>query len=319
MIGQPAATLATALRDAVDSLTAVGIAGAARDARILASEATGLSREEMLRVPETRLSQEVLRHFESLVAKRRLGEPVSRIVGRREFWGLEFMITPATLDPRPDSETLVEAILNRKETLARMPRILDVGTGSGCLLLALLHGLPAAVGIGIDISPAACMVAAANARRLGLAGRAAFVSGNWIEPLAGRFDIVVSNPPYIPSPEISALAPEVRAHDPAVSLDGGRDGLEGFRKLADSLGPLLQPDGLVAVEIGHSQQQAVDDIFADNGFGARDLYHDLSGRPRVRLYAAAISMQNDGHRPPECSMRDFRASGAPGIVQPGSA
>ena len=317
MTGQPAATLAAALSDAVDSLTTVGIAGAASDARILASEATGLRREEMLRAPDTRLSQQVLRRFESLVARRRRGEPVSRIVGRREFWGLEFIITPATLDPRPDSETLVEAILNRTGARTRMPQILDVGTGSGCLLLALLHELPAATGVGIDISPAACAAAAANADRLGLAGRAAFVSGNWTEPLAGRFDIVVSNPPYIPSSEISALAPEVRAHDPAVSLDGGQDGLEGFRKLADSLGSLVQPDGLVAVEIGHSQQQAVDDIFTDSGFAARDLYHDLSGRPRVRLYAAAISMQNDGHGQPGRSTRGFRAPRVPGIVQPG--
>ena len=287
MTGQAEATLAAALRAAVDSLAAAGVAGAARDARILASEATGLGREEMLRDPGARLPRETVRRLEALVARRRRGEPVSRIVGRREFWGLEFMVTPAVLDPRPDSEALVEAVLDRRKTLARAPRIFDVGTGSGCLLLALLHELPAATGVGIDISPAACAVAAANAARLGLAGRAAFVAGNCTEPLAGRFDIVVSNPPYIPSAQISDLAPEVRAHDPAVSLDGGPDGLDGFRGLAGSIGGALGPGGLVAIEIGASQLHPVDGIFTGAGLDATGLCHDLSGRPRVRLFAAA--------------------------------
>ena len=291
MTGHAEATLAAALRAAVDNLTAAGIAGAARDARILASEATGLGREEMLRNPDARLPQEAVRRLDALVARRRRGEPVSRIVGRREFWGLELTVTPAVLDPRPDSETLIEAVLDRKGALARAPRILDVGTGSGCLLLALLHELPEATGVGIDISPAACAAAAANAARLGLAGRAAFVAGNWTEPLAERFDVIVSNPPYIPSSEISGLAPEVRAHDPALSLDGGPDGLEGFRGLAGSIGPALGQGGLFAVEIGSSQLQPADRIFSGAGLAAAGLRHDLSGRPRVRLFTVAGTRQ----------------------------
>lgn len=298
MTGRAEATLAAALRAAVDNLTAAGIAGAARDARILASEATGLGREEMLRDPNARLPQEAVRRLDALVGRRRRGEPVSRIVGRREFWGLEFMVTPEVLDPRPDSETLVEAVLDRSGALPRAPRILDVGTGSGCLLLALLHELPAATGIGSDVSPTACATAAANAGRLGLAGRAAFVAGNWTEPLAGRFDVVVSNPPYVPSSQISELAPEVRAHDPAVSLDGGPDGLEGFRRLAGSIGRALGPKSLVAIEIGASQLQPVDGIFSGAGLAATGLRRDLSGRPRVRLFAAALDRDAAAPGPP---------------------
>ncbi len=285
MTGPGPATLSAALRAAVRDLAEAGVADAARDGRILAAAAAGLSREDMLRRLDDALPQRDLRRLAEAVERRRRGEPVSRIVGVREFWGLEFAITPATLDPRPDSETVVEAVLSLTGTPS--PRILDLGTGSGCLLIALLHELPEATGVGTDISPAACEAARANAGRLGVAARAAFVAGNWAEAVRDRFDVVVSNPPYVPSGRIAGLAPEVREHDPVAGLDGGPDGLDAYRGLAGPAARLLREGGLVAAETDGSRAREVRSVFADAGLVPLAVRRDLAGRPRVCLFRGA--------------------------------
>lgn len=276
------AALSTALRRAARELADAGIPHAAGDSRVLAAAATGLSREDMLRRPDAALSRGQLAGLAAAVERRRRGEPVSRIVGSREFWGLGFTITPATLDPRPDSEALVEAVLPLLE--AEAPRILDLGTGSGCLLLALLHEVPGATGVGVDISPAAAAVARANAGRLGMSGRAAFVAGDWAAPLAGRFDAVVSNPPYIRSGRIPSLAREVRCHDPLASLDGGPDGLGAYRAIAGPAARLLGPGGIAAVEVDPPRSREAGAILAGAGLAPIGTRDDLAGRPRVRLF-----------------------------------
>lgn len=197
------------------------------------------------------------------VRRRLAGEPVSRILGEREFWSLPFKLSPATLDPRPDSETNIEAALKNISDHQQTLRILDLGTGSGCLLLSLLHELPNATGVGVDLAPEAVKTAQENARHLNLSKRAEFMISRWGDQLTEIFDLVISNPPYIPSPEIETLMPEVRAYDPRLALDGGDDGLEAYRQLALCIPPLLNPenpDALVILEIGKGQEDAVRDL-----------------------------------------------------------
>lgn len=208
------------------------------DARLLVRGATGASEIEMIREPGAFISPEEEALLGAYEHRRLAGEPVSRILGRREFWGLDFAVTPAVLDPRADSETLVAAALDLLRGV-EAPRILDLGTGSGCLLLALLAERPDALGVGVDISAAALDVARANAVALGLAARAGFVAADWTAGVDGVFDLVVSNPPYIVSAGIAALDAGVRDHDPRLALDGGADGLDAYRALARALPPVL--------------------------------------------------------------------------------
>ena len=286
-------TLAAALRRASKDLALAGIPEAATDARALASAAANLSREEMLREPEAPLPPAALRRFREAVARRARREPVARILGEREFRSLPFRIGPATLDPRPDSEAVVEAALERIVDPVRPLRVLDLGTGSGCLLLSLLHALPGACGIGTDIDREACRVAAINAEAIGVSSRALFVAGDWTRHIASRFDVVVSNPPYVPSDEIENLALEVRDHDPRVAIDGGADGLEAYRAIAPEVGRQLSADGFCVMEIGPAQAAAVTAIFADAGLEARKMRRDLAGRPRALLFDAASDARRD--------------------------
>lgn len=250
------------------------------DARVLVQAVTGASDIEMVREPATRMSVAEEERLGGYERRRLAREPVSRILGVREFWGLPFAVTPATLDPRPDSETLVETALVALREVAA-PRLLDLGTGTGCLLLALLHERPDAVGTGIDISAEALAVAVSNAARLGLSGRAAFRTGNWVEGLEGSFDLVISNPPYISSGAISTLEEEVRAHDPVLALDGGADGLEAYRALARALPDVLTQGGLAVVELGAGQADDVTAIFEAAGLAVPRVVPDLSGVPRA--------------------------------------
>lgn len=215
-----------------------------------------------------------------LAARRLAREPVHRILGRRAFWTLDLAITPAVLDPRPDTETLVEAAL----ALAgprRPARILDLGTGSGALLCALLVEWPEAIGIGVDRSIEACRVARRNAEVCGLGARALIVAGDWGAGLAGPFDVVVSNPPYIPSDAIRGLDPEVRDHDPALALDGGADGLDAYRAIVPLAARLLGPGGLLAVEVGWTQAADVAELLVRAGLDDVGRRRDLGGRERV--------------------------------------
>lgn len=219
----------------------------------------------------------------ALLARRSAHEPLSRILGRRAFHGLDLALNAATLDPRPDTETLVEAVLAHvaAEVRAEAPlRILDLGTGTGAILLALLTQLPQATGLGVDIADEAVHMAAENARHHGLEARAAFRCGDLMAGLADRFDILVSNPPYIPSGEIAGLEPEVRFHDPHLALDGGADGLDFYRRILASLEGNLVPGGLLAFEVGFGQAEAVAGMLAAD-FTEIAIRRDLGGIERV--------------------------------------
>jgi release factor glutamine methyltransferase len=252
------------LAQAIDQLAAAGIEDAAREARLLQRHATDEST------------------FDSMIARRAAREPVSHILGRREFWSLDFAVTRACLDPRPDSEAVVEAVLAKLSDRGRAWRILDLGTGSGCLLLALLSELPHATGVGVDKSPEALGVALGNAYRLGISARARFVERDWTRGLEGEFDVIVANPPYIPTVELGRLEPEVGRYEPRLALDGGHDGLDAYRAVIPGLGRLLAPGGFAALEIGATQAEPVGQIALEAGF-ATLCRPDLAGRDRCLI------------------------------------
>lgn len=246
------------------------------DAELLMADALGVSRSELLL---RHMGEAAPAGFAALLERRLGHEPVAYILGRQEFYGLDFRVTPDVLIPRGDSETIVEAAL---AACPRARRVLDCGTGSGALLLAVLSRLGAAQGIGIDRSQAALAVAADNAERLGLADRARMIEGDWTRPgwaeALGRFDLILANPPYV---EVEApLAPSVRAHEPHGALFSGPEGLDDYRLLIPQLPDVLNPGGVAVVEIGHAQAEAVSAIAAKAGFSAR-LHRDLGGRPRA--------------------------------------
>lgn len=267
-----------------------GIGTAALDARALLTAATGLSLEALIAKGREPLGRDAETRFQAYVARRLAGEPVSRIRGTREFYGRDFRIGPQTLDPRPDTETLVATVLDivvldivgRDARAGRPLRILDLGTGSGCILLTLLAELPDATGVGADISPGALRLARANAESLGVADRARFAASDWFEALAGRYDIIVSNPPYIASAEIGGLAPEVAEHDPRAALDGGSDGLDAYRRIAAGAPAFLVAGGHLLVEIGCTQGEAVTGLFERAGLAVAQsgIVADLAGHPR---------------------------------------
>lgn len=267
------------------ALDAGGIEGAARDARLLLIEALGISGTDLLREPERRLSEAEAAKLADFARRRAGHEPVSRILGTRGFYGRCFRITPATLDPRPCTETVVEAaleIVDREGWRARPIRILDIGTGSGALLVTLLAELPLATGVGTDISDAALAIAQDNAERLGVASRATFCKRRTLDGIAETFHLLVSNPPYIPTADIATLAPEVRDFDPLGALDGGTDGLDLYRALAAGLRTCV-PAGWVLVEVGAGQAPDVEAIFRRAGGDAvleARLWKDLGQHTR---------------------------------------
>jgi len=210
---------------------------------------------------------------------------MSSILGRREFWSLDFVVTPDTLAPRPDSETLIEAVLAALPDRSAPLSLVDFGTGTGCLLLTLLSELPNAEGIGIDISRPALAIAGGNAKRLGLADRCRFLCSDWSAALEGRFDLIISNPPYIPSGDIAGLEPEVARFEPLSALDGGADGLDAYRALAAQIPPLLKPGGIGAFEVGAGQAPQVAALLAEAGLTPRGIHRDLGGIERVVTFA----------------------------------
>jgi release factor glutamine methyltransferase len=218
--------------------------------------------------------------FQALIARRAAHEPVARILGRREFWSLDFAVSPATLIPRPDSETLIEAALATFAGREPPRRVLDLGTGTGCLLLAALSEFSTAFGVGVDRSFAAAALAARNAAALGMAGRAAFLCADWATALDERFDLVLSNPPYIPTSQLRGLMPEVARYEPRAALDGGTDGYSAYRRLFPDLARLLAPNGVAVLEVGASQAPMVARFARDAGF-ASDPHRDLSGIVRA--------------------------------------
>ena len=269
------------IQAAAARLQAAGIEAPTREARLLLGHASGLTPTRIMAYPEHAIDAATVAAFQHLVARRVAREPVARILGSREFWSLNFTVTPATLDPRPDSETIVEAALECLADKKSKLSIIDFGTGTGCLLLALLSELPNATGLGVDRSEAAARVAAGNARQLGFADRARFIVGDWANALAGPVDLIVSNPPYIPAGDIAGLEPEVREHDPLTALVGGADGLDPYRLLAPETARLLRPGGHVVFEVGQGQADDVARFGQAAGLVLREQRVDLGGIPRA--------------------------------------
>lgn len=272
------------VRDALDAATRMlqqAVVPQPRlDASVLLAATLGVDRAGLWARDERQLTVAEARCFDAYVRQRSARRPVSQIVGEREFWSLSFAISQDVLDPRPDSETIIEAVLAEVGDRERPLRLLDLGTGSGCLLLTLLSELPRAFGVGVDISPAALCVAAANARRFGLERRCLLLAGDWTTALDGTFDVIVSNPPYLRTAELAEVAPEVRDYEPAVALDGGNDGLQAYRAIATQIPRLMAPGGAVFMECGAGQAADVGAILCQVGFGNVRFRHDLSGHAR---------------------------------------
>jgi len=270
------------LADARARLAEVGIEGADLDARVLLRDILDVSDAVLLTEGNRPLSEDEASRFSENLDRRVAGEPVARILGHREFWGLDFALGPDTLVPRPDTEIVVEAALAAMRRAGKAaPSIADFGTGTGCILLALLHEMPDARGVGVDRSPGALEVARGNAERLGLAGRARFIQSDWGDGLDGGLDLLVSNPPYISSREISGLDVEVRAHDPRLALDGGADGLESYRLIVTDAARLLVPGGVLVLELGVGQGPEVSALAVAAGLRVEEIRPDLAGIPRA--------------------------------------
>lgn len=271
-------TAAEALRAGVERLKAAGIEAAAGDARRLLAHAMALAPDRLtLHLPEA-LEPAHAAAFEAALAARAARQPVSQITGIRDFYGRRFRVTRDTLDPRPETEALVAAALERP-----FLKMLDLGTGTGCILLSCLAGMPFATGTGTDISGAALAVARDNAAALGLAARARFLSSDWFADVPGKFDLIASNPPYIAEAEMAGLAPEVRDWEPRAALTPGGDGLDAYRAIAAGAGARLMPGGRLVVEIGPTQAADVAALFRAAGFGGIEVRADLDGRDRVVL------------------------------------
>lgn len=268
-------TAAAALAEAVRHLAGAGIADPARDARRLLAHALGLPAARLTLVLGDPLTPAAAAAFAAAIAERARHRPVAQITGSRSFWGRDFIVTADTLDPRPETETLVAAALARPAA-----RVLDLGTGTGCILLSLLAEWPGATGLGTDVSAAALEVARRNAAALGLGDRAGFALADWAAGLSGSFDLIVSNPPYIAQDEIAGLSPDVREWEPMLALSPGGDGLAAYRTILPQAAALLVPDGRVLVEIGAAQGPAVAAIGRAAGFAA-SILPDLDGRDRV--------------------------------------
>ncbi len=283
----PRQTLAKTCMAAARLLRQGGIATPELDARLLLCHAAGLTHEAYVAQGDAVLPLEGATRFAASIDRRLRGEPVSRILGSREFYGRPFRIDADTLDPRPDTETLIEAaleVIDREGWRHRPLRLLDLGTGSGCILITLLAELPMAIGVGVDVSLPALALGRDNARALGVGQRASFVASDWLDAVSGNFDLVVANPPYIATADIGGLAREVAAHDPLPALDGGHDGLDAYRRILPRLRQLLQKGAIVLFETGADQTEAVQGLLGDAGLKAPQgewLWRDLAARPRV--------------------------------------
>jgi release factor glutamine methyltransferase len=281
-IGLKGLGLASALRKVSSAISHRAPDDAEAEARMLLLGAADLTRADLILTPERVLASDAAERLETFVSRRLAGEPATRILGARAFWTLDLRVTPSVLDPRPDSETIViaalEAIGPRKDTALR---ILDLGTGSGALLLALLSECRQATGVGVDLSREACAIARENAVRNGLDARVEIVQGHWTVGLQEAFDVVVSNPPYIESAVIAGLALEVRQHDPLLALDGGLDGLAAYCEIAQALPAVLRPGGVAVLELGIGQGPAVARLAEAAGLEVRGFKEDLGGVQRA--------------------------------------
>lgn len=285
MTCEPGETVGAFLCRAGQLLRAAAIDNPRYEARLLLAHAMGTSQEALLREPRDAVPPEAARTFAAHLQRRVAHEPLAYLVGHQGFWTLDLAVSPATLIPRADTEALIEAALEQFPARDAVRRVLDLGTGTGALLLAALSEFPAAFGIGVDLVPAAAALAARNAARNGLADRAAFLAGSWAGALAqpGGFDLVLSNPPYIESAVIPGLMPEVAGHEPGSALDGGADGLDAYRLICADLPRLLAPGGLAILELGIGQGPAVAALGEAAGLGLLGFKADLGGIDRAIL------------------------------------
>ncbi len=270
-----------ALAAAAHRLSAAGIEDPMLDARLLLLEAAGQTLESFWREDGLPLSAEQERRFEQLLRRRIAREPIAYILGRRGFWTLDLHVGPGVLVPRPESESVVEAVLDARRDKSAGYRILDLGTGSGCLLLSLLDAYPQAHGLGIDRSARALDYARRNAAHCGFASRAQFFCGDWASAVTASFDILVANPPYIRDEALSGLMPEIASYEPQLALAGGADGLAAYRAIAAQLRSLMAPGALCVFEIGAGQAAAVTAILAAEGLAVAPPSYDLAGHPRA--------------------------------------
>lgn len=284
----PSYTLGELLRTAGLQLQDAGIATPQLDARLIVEHFTGTGRAQAISTPDRIVGQNAVAEVESAIKRRINGEPVHRILGFREFYGLRLALSAETLEPRPDTETLVEAVLPYvRETEVRegMCRILDLGTGTGAIALALLAEVKQATATGADISADALATARRNAEALGLGARFTAVQSDWFSKISGTHHVIAANPPYISSNELLTLHSEVRDFDPAKALDGGADGLDAYRAIASQAGAYLETSGRIAVEIGHTQKGAVTELFLGAGFRLIEARSDLGGHDRVLIFS----------------------------------
>lgn len=282
--GEPLDALLRRLRG---TLAAAGIADAALDARLLLEHATSTDRMDMIRDPGRLVPAEAVLAAETMVSRRLAGEPVHRILGQRGFYGVTLHLSPDTLEPRPDTETLVDLVLPRLRAIAAERgrcRILDLGTGTGAIALALLSQIPQARAVAADIATGALAMARRNAEANGLADRFETVLSDWLEDISGRYDAILSNPPYITRSEYDALAPEVKDHDPPRALLAGSDGLEAYRAIAAAVTLNLEAGGIVGLEIGASQKDDVTEVFEAAGLVLIDAAKDIGGRDRALVF-----------------------------------
>ena len=274
-------TLLQAWQSAKKRLEAVGLTGPVIDARLLVEAAADATRTDIVTDPHRALTEAQAQTLESYLSRRERREPVSHILGRKGFWKIMLQVTPDVLTPRPDTESILDVVLPAFPETAPWS-VLDLGVGSGAILLAILSERPAARGLGVDVSEEAIAVARDNAAHLGLAARTALLRGDWTQGLGdSSFDLVVSNPPYIASAVIETLDPEVRDHEPRIALEGGPDGLMHYRSLAPEILRVLKPGGRFAVEIGYDQKDAVEALFRKAGAVEVATTRDLGDRDRV--------------------------------------
>jgi len=285
MIMEQPVNVLNALANATQTLERAGIPSARLDAVLLMAHALRLTREQVLFSGEKQLHDNEIAYFSSLIARRGAYEPVAYITGKKEFWSLDFSVTRDTLIPRPDSETLVEAALKRMRsentrTRAKPITILDIGTGTGCLLIALLKEIEAAQGIGVDNSEDALQIAKENAKRHGVDIRAKFIQSHWCDSIDGTFDLILSNPPYIAEGDMAALMPDVLRFEPRSALVAGADGLDAYRALSTQVALRLNPGGYACFEVGRGQAGHVSDLLAAQGLQGEPPEKDLSGAAR---------------------------------------
>lgn len=267
-----------ALRSATIHLADANIENAAGDARILLAFALNVDRTRLTLVMPDPMSADQSRRFDAAISARAKRQPVAQIVGGREFYGRRFKVTPDVLDPRPDTETLIDAALSHT-----FETVLDLGTGTGCILLTLLAERNGATGVGVDLSSEALRVATHNGVELGVDHRAAFYQSNWFDKIDGQFDLIVSNPPYISATEMEGLQQDVLRWEPHLALSSGGDGLDAYRVIAKSVRDYLNPDGKLVLEIGHEQAQSVSEIMIENELQVDSPIQDLNGKDRVLL------------------------------------